>query len=85
MTENQKPTEKRIVTDLKATGWVETTIGECQAGEEILINLPFHIPRALTIYGVEKNLNQVRTRDGMSWSEEIPVLREPRDTERTQI
>lgn len=85
MTENQKPTEKLIITDLKATGWVETTIGECQVGEEILINMPYDIPRAVTIYRFEKDLNQVRTRDGKAWPEEIPVLRAPRETERTQV
>lgn len=85
MTENQKPTEKRITTDLKSVGWVETTIGECQAGEAILINMPFHIPRALTIYRVEKHSSQVRTGDGTAWSEKVPVLREPRETERPQV
>lgn len=80
MTENQKPTEKRIITDLKAAGWVEATLGECQVGEEILLTPtgPICQPLPLTVTRFDRELCMVETSNGVLWADGASVLRAPR-------
>lgn len=72
----------RLTETLIAAGWVETTLGECRLGEEVLLTQAGHIPRALRVtqpaeWGGDKGAF-VNTSDGCARLDTTPVLRAPR-------
>lgn len=72
----------KLIEDLKAAGWVETTLGECRVEEEVLLTPDGPFPRAVRLvqppeWGGEKRLF-VNTSDGRALLGTIPVLRAPR-------
>ena len=67
----------RLIEDLKAAGWVETTLGECRPGEEVLLTQAGHIARALRVTRPAED-GVVRASDGSCRLDTTPVLREPR-------
>lgn len=68
----------RLIEDLKAAGWVETTLGECRPGEEVLLIQAGRIPRALTVTRVHRETCVGETSDGTTRANKVPVLRPPR-------
>ncbi|MDN5640689.1 MAG: hypothetical protein L0I17_07955 [Actinomycetia bacterium] len=68
----------RLIEDLKAAGWVETTLGECRPGEEVLLIQAGRIPRALTVTRVHRETCVGETSDGTTRANKVPVLRAPR-------
>lgn len=71
----------KLIEDLKAAGWVETTLGECQMGEEVLLNPAGPSPRATRVTQPAERGGKkepVKTSDGGIRLGTIPVLRAPR-------
>ena len=71
----------KLTETLKAAGWVDTTLGECQVGEEVLLTPHGLCPRAMQVtqpaeWGGEKET--VKTSDGVIRLGATPVLRSPR-------
>lgn len=72
----------KILKALEAAGWVETTLGECQVGEEVLLIPTGPFDRTMRVtrtaeWGGEKR-RFVNTSDGGARLGTLPVLREPR-------
>ena len=72
----------KLIETLKNNGWVETTLGECQMGDEALVMQTGESPRALRVtrpteWRGDKGAS-VSTNDGCSRRGATPVLREPR-------
>ena len=73
----------KLIEDLRNAGWVETTLGECQVGEEVLLTPTGPCPRATRVTqpaerGGEKE-PFVNTSDGGIRRGTLPVLRAPRE------
>ncbi|MEV8166190.1 hypothetical protein AB0O80_10435 [Rothia kristinae] len=68
----------KLTETLKAAGWVETTLGECWKGEEVLLTKAGHIARALRVTRPAGEDGCVGTSDGGIRLDTTPVLREPR-------
>ena len=68
----------KLLEDLKAAGWVETTLGECRVGDEVLLIHPHCISRPLTVTRVNHEQWIVETSDEVRRSGDAPVLRAPR-------
>lgn len=72
----------KLTETLKAAGWVETTLGECQVEEEVLLTPAGPFPRVMRLvqppeWGGEKR-RFVNTSDGRARLGTLPVLRAPR-------
>ncbi|MDN5640118.1 MAG: hypothetical protein L0I17_04905 [Actinomycetia bacterium] len=72
----------KLIEDLKAAGWVETTLGECRLGEEVLLTQDGRFPRAVRVtkpaeWGGEKGPLVNISDGGARWGT-TPVLRAPR-------
>lgn len=72
----------KLIETLIAAGWVETTLGECRPGEEVLLTPAGPCPRATRVTqpaerGGEKE-PFVNTSDGGIRRGTLPVLRAPR-------
>ena len=72
----------KMIETLKNNGWVETTMGECRAGDEVLVMQTGETPRALRVtrpaeWRGDKGAS-VSTNDGCSRRGTTPVLRAPR-------
>lgn len=63
---------------LLEAGWIETTLENCRAGDEVLIITPHHIPRALTVTEPANKDGFVHTSDGTQRDIDTPVLSAPR-------
>lgn len=75
-------TMSKMIETLKKAGWVETTLGECQMGEEVLLGPAGPCPRATRVaqpaeWGGEKE-PFFNTSDGGIRRGTTPVLRAPR-------
>ena len=72
----------KLIETLKNNGWVETTLGECQMGEEVLLTQAGHIPRVLRVTQPAERVGEkqlfVSTSDGCARLDTTPVLRAPR-------
>lgn len=72
----------KMIEDLKAAGWVETTLGECWVGEEVLLTKAGHIPRVLRVAQPAERVGEkelfVSASDGYARLDTTPVLRAPR-------
>lgn len=72
----------KMTETLKNAGWVETTLGECRLGEEVLLTQDVHFPRAVRVtkpaeWGGEKGPLVNISDGGARWGT-TPVLRAPR-------
>lgn len=63
----------RLTEDLKAAGWTETTLADCEVGDEVVV---------LTSPGTQGIITAIDERyariDGLGWEKERPALRAPR-------
>ena len=76
----------KLIETLKNNGWVETTLGECQMGEEVLLTQDSRFPQAVRVTkpaewggqtGPLVNTSDGGTHWGTHWGT-TPVLRAPR-------
>lgn len=67
----------RLIEDLKAAGWVETTMGECRPGEEVVIVDNGHV-RHEFITRADEVRGTVSDAKGFQWAAETPAQRPPR-------
>ena len=67
----------KLTETLKDAGWVETTLGECRMGEEVLLTQYF-IPRGVRITQTKDRKGYVRTSDRAERIHVVTVLRAPR-------
>lgn len=72
----------KMTETLKAAGWVKTTLGECRAGEEVLLTPEGPCPRATRVIQPAERVGEkepfVNTSDGGIRRGTLPVLRSPR-------
>lgn len=66
----------KLIEALKNAGWVETTLGECQVGDRVLLIQAGHISRDLRVTRPAK-YGLVRASDGGCRLDTTPVLRDP--------
>lgn len=69
----------KLTETLKDAGWVETTLGECRLGEEVLLTQAYFIPRGVRVTKTKDRAGYVRTSDGDAWIHDVTVLRAPRE------
>lgn len=67
----------RLIEDLKAAGWVDTTMGECRPGEEVVIVDNGHV-RHEFITRADVTRGTVSDAKGFQWAAETPAQRPPR-------
>lgn len=67
----------KLIEDLKAAGWVETTLGECRPGEEVVIVDNGHV-RHEFITRADMTRGTVSDAKGFQWAAETPAQRPPR-------
>lgn len=72
----------KLTETLKNAGWVETTLGECQVGDEVLLTPDGRFPRAVRLVQPPERGGEKRpfviTSDGGVRRDTTPVLRPPR-------
>ena len=64
----------KMTEDLKAAGWVETTLGKCQLGDEVLTRRDKKVNVYTTVCGEYEREGLTVTEDGI-FHEWTPVLR----------
>ena len=68
----------KLIETLKNAGWVETTLGECRLGEEVLLTQAYFVPQGVRVTKTKDRAGYVRTSDGDAWIHDATVLRAPR-------
>lgn len=67
----------KLIEDLEAAGWVDTTMGECRPGEEVVIVDNGHV-RHEFITRADVTRGTVSDAKGFQWAAETPAQRPPR-------
>lgn len=75
--EERNNTMSKMIELLKASGWVETTLGKCQLGDEVLTRRDKKVNVYTTVCGEYEREGLTVTEDGI-FHEWTPVLRAPR-------